>query len=232
LNVSKGIRQKEAFMEASTRRLLMAAAALMLCLPAGARAQVQSYRQWRDIQRGAQEGGQPAPQQMAPQRVAPQQVAPQPQTTIPQQAPAPSGRFGRGAEQRGTFFGGAAQNVAPNQFGNRGYAQNQERGNYYRGGDYRGRDYRGGRFFSYRGRDYAAMPAPGFRYPSGWGYRSWARGEFLPRLFISTPYFIDYDWLGLPPPPYGYRWVRYGPDALLVNVYDGRILDVIYDAFY
>jgi Ni/Co efflux regulator RcnB len=38
--------------------------------------------------------------------------------------------------------------------------------------------------------------------------------------------------VGLPPPPYGYRWVRYGPDALLVNICDGRILDVIYDAFY
>jgi len=228
-NVSKGIKQKEASMEASTRWLLAAAAALALALPVTA--QAQPLREWRQAHRGAQEA---APrQQAAPQQVAPQQRA----------APAPAGRFGRGAQDGGTFFGRADQ-AQSNRFDNRAYAQNQERGNYrygggdyrrggdYRGGDYRGGDYRGGRSFTYRGRDYAAVRAPGFRYPSGWGYRSWARGEYLPRIFISAPYFIDYDWLGLPPPPYGYRWVRYGPDAVLVNVYDGRILDVIYDAFY
>jgi Ni/Co efflux regulator RcnB len=32
-------------------------------------------------------------------------------------------------------------------------------------------------------------------------------------------------------PPKGYRWVRYGPDLLLVNVRTGRISDVIYGAF-
>ena len=33
-------------------------------------------------------------------------------------------------------------------------------------------------------------------------------------------------------PPYGYRWLRYGPDLLLVEIAAGRIVDVIYDAFY
>jgi Ni/Co efflux regulator RcnB len=42
------------------------------------------------------------------------------------------------------------------------------------------------------------------------------------------------DWadLGLPPPPPGDQWVRYGPDLLLVDVSTGQIVDVIYDAFY
>jgi Ni/Co efflux regulator RcnB len=101
-----------------------------------------------------------------------------------------------------------------------------------RGRDFRGDRDRGGRFFNYRGRNFAAVRAEPFRYPRGWGYRHWARGDFLPRLFIAAPYFFDYAWLGLEPPPPGYRWVRYGPDLVLVNVYNGRIADVIYDAFY
>jgi len=38
--------------------------------------------------------------------------------------------------------------------------------------------------------------------------------------------------LGLGPPPHGFVWVRYGPDLLLVNRRTGRIVDVIYGAFY
>jgi Ni/Co efflux regulator RcnB len=38
--------------------------------------------------------------------------------------------------------------------------------------------------------------------------------------------------MGLEGPPYGYRWVRYGPDLLLVNTRTGRIEDAIYGAFY
>jgi Ni/Co efflux regulator RcnB len=36
---------------------------------------------------------------------------------------------------------------------------------------------------------------------------------------------------GLIDPPYGYVWVRYGPDALLVNVENGLILSVMYGVF-
>lgn len=105
--------------------------------------------------------------------------------------------------------------------------------------DFDRRDFRGDRdrrearrFFSFRGREYSAVRAPEFRYPRGWAYRRWSRGDVLPRLFLADAFFIDYGFLGLPPPPRYYRWVRYGPDALLVNVYDGRIIDTIYDAFY
>jgi len=38
--------------------------------------------------------------------------------------------------------------------------------------------------------------------------------------------------MGLEPPPRGYRWVRYGPDLLLVNIRTRRVADVIYGAFY
>lgn len=72
-----------------------------------------------------------------------------------------------------------------------------------------------------------------FRYPRGFRYRRFRTGSILPRLFLSSLYFFnDYSLLGLGPPPRGYVWVRYGPDLLLVNRYNGRIVDVIYGAFY
>jgi len=37
--------------------------------------------------------------------------------------------------------------------------------------------------------------------------------------------------LGVGAPPRGYRWVRYGPDLLLVRSRDRKIVDVIYGAF-
>jgi Ni/Co efflux regulator RcnB len=74
---------------------------------------------------------------------------------------------------------------------------------------------------------------PAFRYPHGYAYRRWNIGVFLPSLFLSSNYYYD-DWapLGVGAPPYGYRWVRYGPDLLLVNIRTRRIADVIYGAFY
>jgi Ni/Co efflux regulator RcnB len=160
------------------------------------------------------------------------QAAPNPQPPNPQ----PNVARERG---RGSFRG--APNVAqgaPRQGAPAGnFAENRDRGRDFRnGGGNDGRDFRndrgGGRSFSFRGRQYAAVRAPAFRYPRGWGYHHWDRGQFLPSVFLAAPFYFDYDWLGLPPPPPGARWVRNGPDALLVSVYDDRILDVIYDAFY
>lgn len=72
-----------------------------------------------------------------------------------------------------------------------------------------------------------------YSYPRGYSYRRWSVGSILPRLFLSgSYYFNDYGALGLGAPPPGYVWVRYGPDLLLVNRYNGRIADVIHGAFY
>jgi len=75
--------------------------------------------------------------------------------------------------------------------------------------------------------------AAAFRYPRGYHYRRWSTGSILPRLFLSSTYYYS-DWydLGFGPPPPGYQWVRYGPDLLLVNVYTGRIRNVVYNVFY
>jgi hypothetical protein len=74
---------------------------------------------------------------------------------------------------------------------------------------------------------------PRWRYPRGYRYRRWAIGLVLPSLFLAPSYYYEDYWrMGLEGPPWGYRWVRYGPDLLLVDTRTGRIEDAIYGAFY
>jgi Ni/Co efflux regulator RcnB len=94
------------------------------------------------------------------------------------------------------------------------------------------RDPRLGRDFRFRGRSFVSVRAPRFDYPRGYGYRRWAIGATLPFLFLSEPYYVDYDYIGLPPPRGGEEWVRYGPDALLVDTRNGRVIDTAYGVFY
>jgi Ni/Co efflux regulator RcnB len=73
---------------------------------------------------------------------------------------------------------------------------------------------------------------PAFIYPPGYVYRRWTAGLLLPAIFLSATYYYDgYASLGLSPPPPGYRWVRYGPDLVLVNLATGRVADVAYGVF-
>jgi len=68
--------------------------------------------------------------------------------------------------------------------------------------------------------------------PHGWYDHHWAYGEILPRPFWTAPYLLADYWLfALEVPPVGYEWVRYGSDALLVNVANGEILQVEYGVF-
>lgn len=81
--------------------------------------------------------------------------------------------------------------------------------------------------------NFRPIPGPAFRYPHGYRYRRWTVGLFLPAVFFSSYYYYNDYWrLGLGAPPYGYRWVRYGPDLLLVEVRSRRVVDVVYGAFY
>lgn len=74
--------------------------------------------------------------------------------------------------------------------------------------------------------------APAYRYPRGYSYRQWRPGLILPSLFLGSSYYFDgFGDLGLSAPPYGYRWVRYGPDLVLVDVRSGRIRDVRHGIF-
>jgi Ni/Co efflux regulator RcnB len=69
--------------------------------------------------------------------------------------------------------------------------------------------------------------------PRGYYYRTWRRGDHLPRGWYGGSYVV-YDWrpYRLYSPPYGYHWVRVGNDVLLTALATGIVLDVIYDIWY
>ena len=75
--------------------------------------------------------------------------------------------------------------------------------------------------------------AGGWRAPPGWAYRRWTFGQRLPGIFWGRDYWIN-NWVafGLFAPPPGLVWVRYGPDALLINRYTGEVVQVRYGLFY
>jgi Ni/Co efflux regulator RcnB len=69
--------------------------------------------------------------------------------------------------------------------------------------------------------------------PAGWYSHRWVYGERLPRAFFAPDYFIlDFAAFGLISPWDGYEWVRYGDDALLIDVETGEVIRVEYDVFY
>jgi uncharacterized low-complexity protein len=88
------------------------------------------------------------------------------------------------------------------------------RGHRERYGNY----YRPGRYYSpYRGRSYSRMSV-GFSLGSG---------------YYNSRYWINDPWAYRLPAVHGsYRWVRYYSDVLLVDVRNGRVVDVIRDFFW
>lgn len=74
---------------------------------------------------------------------------------------------------------------------------------------------------------------PAWRPPYGYYVRTWRFGEILPRGWYAEDYRIP-DWWAydLPEPPYGYDWVRVGPDVLLIDLYTGRIAQVVRLVFW
>lgn len=74
---------------------------------------------------------------------------------------------------------------------------------------------------------------PAYRPPIGFYDRSWVFGDVVPRGWYGSQYYID-DWwsYGLPVPPVGYEWTRIGDDAVLVDTFTGRIVQVVYDLFW
>jgi len=71
-----------------------------------------------------------------------------------------------------------------------------------------------------------------YRRPQGWYARRWVFGQLLPNIFWTQDYWLNDYWMfDLPIPPYGYVWVRYGDDALLIDRRTGRVLQVVYGLF-
>lgn len=69
--------------------------------------------------------------------------------------------------------------------------------------------------------------------PFGWGYFPYSVGWRLWPHYYARSYWIADPWYyHLPPAPAGTRWVRYYNDALLVDVWTGRVIDVIHGFFW
>ncbi len=69
--------------------------------------------------------------------------------------------------------------------------------------------------------------------PFGWNYRRYGVGWRLWPSYYNSSYWLSDPWYYRLPPAYGpYRWVRYHDDALLVNIYTGEVVDVIYNLFW
>ncbi len=69
--------------------------------------------------------------------------------------------------------------------------------------------------------------------PAGYSYHRWNYGDNLPREYWAQNYWIgNFLNFGLIAPPDGYVWVRYGPDAVLIDEDTGEIIQVEYGVFY
>jgi len=127
--------------------------------------------------------------------------------------------------------------------------RNQQQGSYRRGdrtgdrltrGDRRGdwdRSWRNDRRYDWRSwRNLNRNIFRGSRYYSpyrNWGYSRFSIGLFLQPLFYGRNYWISDPWQYRLPYAYpGTQWVRYYNDVILVDVYSGEVIDVIYDFFW
>jgi Ni/Co efflux regulator RcnB len=69
--------------------------------------------------------------------------------------------------------------------------------------------------------------------PQGYSYRRWSYGDHLPAIYFGRDYWIPNYWnFGLAWAPDGCEWVRFGPDAVLVDIDTGEVIQVVYDVFY
>jgi Ni/Co efflux regulator RcnB len=99
------------------------------------------------------------------------------------------------------------------------------------GGDHR--DFHDDRRSYGDGDRYARFHAEPYFHPHGYAYRYYGVGAFLPQVYFDTRYYIGQpDYYRLPPAYAGTRWVRVGPDALLIRNYDRRVVRIIRGLFY
>lgn len=69
--------------------------------------------------------------------------------------------------------------------------------------------------------------------PYRYSYRRFSIGYNMWPSYYGSRFWINDPWMYRLPPVYGpYRWIRYYDDALLVNIYTGRVEDVIYGVFW
>lgn len=157
-----------------------------------------------------------------------------------------------GQRDRREWSGRSVQTPAPSWQGNpRNWTSNDRRSNDWRRDDDRhdntrwtnnrnerwDRDWRQDNRYNWSGwrnshRDVFSLGAYYSPYRN-WSYRRLSAGFYLDSLFFSSNYWINDPWQYRLPDAYGpYRWVRYYDDALLVDIYSGEVVDVIYSFFW
>lgn len=100
--------------------------------------------------------------------------------------------------------------------------------------DHRWRDNNRYNWYSYRSQNRNLYRVGRYYAPyRNYNYRRLTIGLRLDSLFYTNRYWINDPWRYRLPDVYGsYRWVRYYNDALLVDMYSGEVVDVIYDFFW
>lgn len=69
--------------------------------------------------------------------------------------------------------------------------------------------------------------------PFGWGYQRYNIGWRMWPNYYHSSFWLNDPWeYRLPYAPPGYRWIRYYDDAILIDTWDGRVVDVIYNFFW
>jgi hypothetical protein len=86
---------------------------------------------------------------------------------------------------------------------------------------------------SYRNRYQSLFRLGRYYDPYGWNYRHFSIGFNLWPSYYGSSFWLNDPWQYRLPQAYGpYRWVRYYDDALLVNIYTGQVVDVVYNVFW
>lgn len=111
---------------------------------------------------------------------------------------------------------------------------NRDHGRYHRQWD---RGWRNDRRYDWQSYRYFNRPlfSPGYYYSPyrGHRYSRFSIGVSLRPDFYSSRYWINDPWVYRLPQPFpGTRWIRYYDDVLLVDVYTGEVVDVIYNFFW
>ncbi len=76
--------------------------------------------------------------------------------------------------------------------------------------------------------DAARYRGPAYVHPPGYAYRPWGVGYRVPSAYVGGRYWIgNPGYYRLPPAYYGTRWVRVGPDALLIRIGDGVVIRAV-----
>lgn len=88
-------------------------------------------------------------------------------------------------------------------------------------------------WYSYRNRNRSLFRLGFYMDPFGWGYQPYSIGWRMWPSYYRSSFWLNDPWqYRLPYAPPGTRWIRYYNDAILVDTWDGQVVDVLYNFFW